>query len=191
MGHSEEMNREVEVEDRLVPALREGINVVKMIFFKQLKPYLAEKYPADTPEYANRLTGALINEVFATPSDVEPFKTFAEDNRSFIEAEIKLIPETFADLRIPLTDALRIQFLCDDREGVDNQASLSRARELGILIVDRDVREYGFRAFGMDYGRALMNHVHAHYEVEAAFGPPPYNGRTRGGCVIYHRKSLD
>jgi hypothetical protein len=133
------MNREVEVEDRLVPALREAINVVKMIFFKQLKTHLADKYPADTPEYANRLTGAIINDVFGTPSNVEPFKTFADDNRSVIEEEIELIPETFADLRIALTDALRVQFLCDDREGIDSRAALSRARDMGILIVERDV----------------------------------------------------
>jgi hypothetical protein len=60
-----------------------------------------------------------------------------------------------------------------------------------IVIVDRNVYEYGFRGFGVDYGRALMNHVIEHYDVEASFGPPPYNGRTRGGCVVYRRKLRD
>lgn len=139
MGNSEKATSEMEFEERLVPVLREGVNLVKMILFKNLKPHVEKKYPGDTPAYATRMTGAIVNELFGTPSDVEPFKTFTEDNRAAIEEEMGLVAGTFGELRIPLTDALRVQFLCDDREGIDSQASLSRAKDLGILIVDRDV----------------------------------------------------
>ena len=45
----------------------------------------------------------------------------------------------FDRLRIPLTDALRIQFLCDSQEGFGNEEMLKCAKDLGILIVDRGV----------------------------------------------------
>lgn len=38
-----------------------------------------------------------------------------------------------------MTDALRVQFLCDTLEGIDSDPVLKRARDLGILIVNREV----------------------------------------------------
>jgi len=32
---------------KLIPSLREGIDVVRMIFFKNLKDYLQKKFPED------------------------------------------------------------------------------------------------------------------------------------------------
>jgi hypothetical protein len=133
------VSENMQVEAKLVPVLREGVNVVKMIFFKSLKPRLEQKHPEQPAEYVSRLSGAVLNELFGTPSAVEPFKSFAEDNREVIEAELKELASNFDNLRIPLTDALRVQFLCDSREDIDSQAVLSRARDLGVLIVEREV----------------------------------------------------
>lgn len=36
-----------------------------------------------------------------------------------------------------------------------------------IAVVDRDVREFGYRGFGIDYGLALQRWIAAHYQVEA------------------------
>ena len=132
------MSRDVEFEDRLVPVLREAVNVVKMIFFKNLKSRLEQQHPAQAPAYIGRLSGAVLNELFGTPSTEEPFKRFAADNRPAIDAALQDIAASFENLRIPLTDALRTQFLCDSREGIDSRSVLSQARELGVLIVDRE-----------------------------------------------------
>ncbi len=42
-------------------------------------------------------------------------------------------------LRIPITDALRVQFLCDSMEGIDSSVILLQAEELGVLLADREV----------------------------------------------------
>jgi hypothetical protein len=42
-------------------------------------------------------------------------------------------------MRIPLSDGLRVLFLCDSMEGIDSSPVLVRADELGILLHDRPV----------------------------------------------------
>lgn len=51
-----------------------------------------------------------------------------------------------------------------------------------IAIVDRDVREFGYRAFGLDYGRELARWIYARYAVEA-----PLRGRTFWMYVLKKR----
>lgn len=128
----------MEVEGRLVPILREGVDVVKMIFFKQLKERFLEKYPDDDASAANKLAGAVINEVFGTPNPEEPFAAFVAGNQARIEGELQNLATEFEPMRIPLTDALRITFLCDERESHGDPTLLSRANDCGILIVDRE-----------------------------------------------------
>ncbi|MCG6905145.1 MAG: hypothetical protein LJE63_00870 [Desulfobacteraceae bacterium] len=127
------------VEHTLVPVLREGVAVVKMILFKELKPYLGEKYPQRGAEFAGRLSGAVINELFGTPNPDPTFAAFAQAHRVIIHDELGLLAVRHPNLRIALTDALRIQFLCDHQENIDSSAVLSRADELGILVVEREV----------------------------------------------------
>lgn len=126
-------------ESKLVPILREGVMVIKMIFFKKLKGYLSRKYPGGETAYINKLCGAIINDLFGTPNTEESFATFVKENRARIEEEMRHIAGEFEEMRIPLTDALRIQFLCDRQEGIDSSAILFRAKELQILLVDREV----------------------------------------------------
>ena len=127
----------MELEGQLIPILRDGVEVVKMIFFKKLKAHLARKYP--DPAYSRRLAGAIVNDLFGTPNPEEPFASFVVENRPRIDEEMAGIASNFAEMRIPLTDALRIQFLCDHQEGIDSTSALVRARELHILLVDREV----------------------------------------------------
>jgi hypothetical protein len=119
--------------------LREGVAVVKMILFKELKPYLGEKYPQRGADFAGRLSGAVINELFGTPNPDPTFAAFAQAHRVIIHDELGLLAVRHPNLRIALTDALRIQFLCDHQEKIDSSAVLSRADELGILVVEREV----------------------------------------------------
>ena len=129
----------MEYENRLIPILREGIDVVKMVFFRKLKAYLAAKYPERNAQWVSQLCGALINELFGQRNTEEPFGTFLKSHAAVIDLELKSIPGQFPEMLIPLTDALRVQTMCDYQEGMDTSAVLERARELGILLVDREL----------------------------------------------------
>jgi hypothetical protein len=127
------------MESKLIPIMREGIDVIKMIFFKQVKEYLLANDPAGDIAYCSRLAGSVINALFGTENPAEPFASFAEANRDRIDRELGNIPLAFEEMRIPLSDSLRVQFLCDSMEGIDSSAILIRADELGILHHDRPV----------------------------------------------------
>lgn len=132
---SEEINRE------FIPSLREGVDVVRMIFFKNMKEYLAGKYPEEDQEHSGLCAAAVMNELFGTPNPQEKFAGFAAENQKRISRELNNISAEFPELCIPLTDALRIHFLCNQQEGIagDHEATLRRARDLGVLLEDREV----------------------------------------------------
>lgn len=153
-----------EFESKLIPIMREGVEIVKMIVFKELRDSLACRLSGRPPEEAARLAGAVLNELFGSPNFQAAFAAFAEENRDRIEKELQAFPDRFAKLRIPLTDALRVQFLCDSLEGIDSEAVLVRGRNLGILLVDRDVplpRNFLslVRRLGTAYGLLLPGEV--------------------------------
>ncbi len=126
-------------ESKLIPILRDGVHIIKMVFYKELKSHLSAAYPEQGAEYAGRLAGIVINDLFATPNDEEPFATFARENAAVIEKEINGIAKNFGKMNIALSDALRVQFLCDDLEGINSQQMLTRAKEVGILMMDREI----------------------------------------------------
>ncbi|MEW6520703.1 MAG: hypothetical protein AB1461_14960 [Thermodesulfobacteriota bacterium] len=131
----------VAVDRKLIPALREGIDVVRMIFFRNLKGHLRRKYPDQGEAYAGMLAGAMMNDLFATPNPQEQFRAFAEENSGRIRQELANIPGEFADMCILLTDALRMHFLCNHQEGVadNSEEFLKKAKDYGILIESREV----------------------------------------------------
>ncbi len=156
-----------EIERKFIPSLREGVEVVKMIFFKRLKDYLVEKYPGEEGLYCGMLAGAIINELFGIENNEKKVVDFVQDNRKRISSEFSGLGEQFADLRILLTDALRIHFLCNHQEGLveGNEEILSRARECGILLVERDVAlPKGFMELvyqvGKSYGLLIAQDFH-------------------------------
>jgi hypothetical protein len=132
-------NTEAGFESKLIPIMREGVEMIRMIFFKQLKEYLLANNPDGDIAYCGRLAGSVINALFGTDNPAEPFASFVQNNRDRIEQELKNIPTTFEEMRIPLSDGLRVQFLCDSMEGIDSSAILVRADELDILLHDRPV----------------------------------------------------
>ncbi len=127
------------ITNRLIPHMREGIEVVKMIMFKKLRGQLELSHPDSDGIFLSRLTGAVVNEIFGTPNDQEPFATFILENRGLISAELKVMARTLPEMRIPLTDALRMQAICDLQEGDDSSPLLEQAREFDLLISDRDL----------------------------------------------------
>lgn len=126
-------------EQKLIPVLRDGIHIIKMVLFKMLRSGLEARHPSWAQADIGRLAGAVINGLFGTPNREEPFLSFAKSHAALIDEEIGRIASEFPEMRIPITDALRVQFLCDSREGCDNEAALVRARDLGILILEREV----------------------------------------------------
>ncbi|MEJ5365638.1 MAG: hypothetical protein WHS86_11080 [Desulfosoma sp.] len=125
--------------ERLVPLLREGVDVIKMVLFKHLKEHIRATHGALEPTQVVRLTGAAVNELFGHVPAEEPHLSFALRHGELIENILREIPSALAPLRAPLTDALRMQCLCDSYEGRDSTQVLSRAKELGILVLERDV----------------------------------------------------
>lgn len=128
----------MEYEKRLIPILREGIHIIKMFLYKNLRQGLSEKYAGRERDFVGKLTGAIINELFGTPNQQEPFLTFNRENEAIIKGELKTLAADYPELKIPLTDALRVQFICDSREDGENAAILNQASELGVLVVERD-----------------------------------------------------
>ena len=132
-----------QIERKLIPSLREGVDVIRMIFFKRLKEYLVGKYGKEAPPFHGMLAGAIMNELFGISNPDEKFAAFARENQDLVQEELKLVASEFEDLRILLTDGLRIHFLCNHQEGIgeekENEDILARARDYNILIEERDV----------------------------------------------------
>ena len=128
-----------EFESKLIPIMREGVDVIKMIFFRKLKDSFSEKYPDRDSSYISMLSGAILNNLFGVVNTAEPFASFAEENRAYINKEMKNVATELEEMRIPLTDALRIQFLCDTQEGIDTSFILEHAKTLNILLADREI----------------------------------------------------
>lgn len=135
------VEQENKIDRGFIPSLREGVDVVRMIFFKQMRDHCVESLPGKESQFYGMLAGAVMNELFGTPNPEEKFAAFVAANREIIEAELGALATNFKELRIPLTDALRVHYLCNYQEGIDGDevTVLARARDLGVLIEDRDV----------------------------------------------------
>ena len=146
-----------QVDRKFIPSLREGIDVVKMVFFQDLKQKFAQKFPEQGSAYPAMLAGAVMNELFATPNPEERFQVFAEMNRARIVDELIKVAEEFPELCLLLTDALRMHFLCNHQEGIadNNEEILKKAKAYGILLDERDVPlPKGFMTLVYKVGRA-------------------------------------
>ncbi len=133
--------QEHKIDRGFIPSLREGVDVIRMIFFKKIREHLAESSPGQEPQFYGMLAGAVMNEFFGTPNTQEKFANFVTENRGRVDQELAGLATNFKDLRIPLTDALRIHYLCNYQEGIDGDEAtvLARARDLGVLMEERDV----------------------------------------------------
>ena len=73
---------------RLLLALREGVGVVQMIFFKEIRTLLSEKFPDKSARRHSLLAGAVLNELFGLHNPEEHFQTFRKDNLALIEQQL-------------------------------------------------------------------------------------------------------
>ena len=126
-------------ESHLLKVLREGVSLIQMILFRQIRNELARSYPERDGGYISMLAGALIGEIFNSPNPDERFVLFRKENKAMLEQELLAIKDLHATMLPALTDALRIQALCDSQQNIDDPALLTRANELGLLVLDRPV----------------------------------------------------
>jgi len=128
-----------EFDSKLLPILREAVDVVRMILFKELKDYFVATCPEQATE-AGRLAAGVLNDFFGVVNPDPAFVDFMAQNRVIIDQAITDFPTRFEKLLIPLTDTLRMQFLCDSRDGLDeNTDFLANAKERGLLLEDREM----------------------------------------------------
>lgn len=126
-------------ESKLLPILRQGVAIVKMVFFKRLKEHLGKKNPDRAASFITSLSGAVVNDIFGTHPAEEPFTSFVEENSTLIRETVHNVPFELIDMMVPLTDALRVQVLCDRQEGIDSLSILLHANALKILLVPREI----------------------------------------------------
>lgn len=110
-----------------------------MVLYKELRTNLMEKRHDLDKSHLIMLAGSITNEVFGTQNPEERFVRFCKENWGDIEQELLNLKGELASLCPVLTDALRIQTLCDHQEGGDSSATLRRAKELDYLIEERDI----------------------------------------------------
>jgi len=123
---------------KLTPILREGIEIIKVIFFKELRDHIRLTRPEWADDFVAKATGAVVNEVFGVGH--QSGADFVAANRQEIDGIKATVGEALPALRIPLTDALRTMVLCDYQEcGRDTSLVLEQARDLGILLTERDL----------------------------------------------------
>ncbi len=130
---------EYQNKSRTVAALREGVAVVQMVFFKELRCQVVKRFPDFEQKEQLMLTGAITNELFGSQNTETKFVQFRENQKAVIEQELLGLAVNLAELRPYITDALRVQTLCDNHEGSDNTDILEAADKIGILLKDRDI----------------------------------------------------
>ena len=124
---------------QLLAVLRDAVSVVQMILFKEIRTILAEKKPDLDSGNLSMLAGSVTNEVFGTQNPEGKFASFRAENWAEIEQVLLSMKNEMPQLCENITDALRIQTLCDHQEGIDSSPTLVRAKDFGILVEERDV----------------------------------------------------
>jgi len=125
---------------RLLPILQEGIEVSKMVLYRKLQAFIAPRLPEKPPVFAGQLAGAIINDLFVPPTDLpEAAATFMTANRELLDRERQAFTSAQPEMRIVLTDTLRMQTICDLTAGLPDPGTLQRAEGAGVLLSDREI----------------------------------------------------
>jgi hypothetical protein len=129
--------QEAPFDSKLTPVMREAVLTVQMVLYRRLKENMGGRF-ADWPmEKQGRLAGAVVNNLFGTEALDPGVTAFAREHRELVEEELRGLSENCSDLIPFLTDALRMQTICDNQEGIHSLGSLLMAKALGILREDR------------------------------------------------------
>ncbi|NIA04673.1 MAG: hypothetical protein GWP11_01730 [Proteobacteria bacterium] len=128
-----------QLDSRVIPVMREAIAMVHMVCFGELKNKLADRFRDWEPAEFRRLVGTIVNDIFGTPAQDGESMRFARQHQDTVEAELWALADNLPDLLPPLTDALRMQTLCDHEQGINSIPTLLRARAVGILMEERPI----------------------------------------------------
>jgi len=126
-----------EIDSRMVPVMREAVALVQLVFFGELKKKIAQKRRNLENQEQMWLTGAVVNNLFGSSASNDEIAAFAGSNRELIEEELRGVAGDLPDLLPYLTDALRMQAICDNQEGINSVPTLLMARTLGVLQEQR------------------------------------------------------
>ncbi|BHH84060.1 hypothetical protein [Desulforhopalus sp. 52FAK] len=124
---------------QLVQSLREAVGLVQMIVFKEIRKTIDNNQQQLESTERSMLAGSITNEIFGTPNPEEKFAAFRTNHWGVIEQELLSIKESNQFLCRHITDALRIQTLCDSQEGEDSSDILLKAKQYGYLLEEREV----------------------------------------------------
>ena len=130
---------QTEKQSRLIGALREGVGLVQMVFFKEIRALLKKDHPDLDDKKQLMLAGAITNELFGTPNPEPRFVSFRQEHQALIEEVMSGLATNLPHLCPYLTDALRVQALCDSQEGIEDPGVLQAAEALGLLVKERNL----------------------------------------------------
>lgn len=126
--------------NRLLPILQECIEITKMVLFRKFKAFSGQRQPEQPAAFHAQLAGAVLNDLFASPPDLpEPVAAFMTANRQLISQEQQAFASEQPEMRIVLTDTLRMQTICDLMAGQPDPGILQRAEGTGILLSEREM----------------------------------------------------
>lgn len=128
-----------QLDNRVIPVMREAVATVQMVCFGELKDKLAARFKDWKPAEFRRLVGAVVNDIFGTPAPDGESVQFARKHQDTIEKELWALADNLPDLLPHLTDALRMQTLCDHEQGINSIPTLLRARTVGVLMEERPI----------------------------------------------------
>lgn len=135
----EQIPQQEKLDNRVIPVMREAVASVHLVLYGVLKEKLADDYASWPSEEYSRFVGCLVNDVFGTPAQDESSRNFARKHIDLVEKELRAMADRIPDLLPVLTDALRMQTLCDHEEGINSLPTLLRARALGLLQEERTI----------------------------------------------------
>ena len=130
---------EEKLDSKVIPVMREAVAMVQMVLFGELKKKLAEQYSDWNQDDYRRLIGCIVNDIFGTPAQDTDSVQFSRKHMEVVEQELRSLAGNVPDILSPLTDALRMQTLCDHEEGVNTLPTLLRVRALGVLQEERPI----------------------------------------------------
>lgn len=125
---------------RLLPILQEGIEITKMVLYRKLRDFVAPRLPAQPTAFHGLLAGAVVNDLFGPPPGLpETAAAFMGKNSELIAQERQAFASELPEMKIVITDTLRIQTICDLLAGLPDPGILQKAESAGILLSEREM----------------------------------------------------
>ena len=124
-------------DNRVLPLMREAVLMVRMVLHRRLLSGLAGRRPDLSAPDAAQLCGAVINNLFGTRPEDAGIARYARAHQELVEEELRSLARHVGELKPILTDALRMQVICDEQEGINSTGSLLMAKALGLLDTEQ------------------------------------------------------